>query len=198
MISKEYEYATMVGKYFKNHDSSDISTWTYEKEMATVAEKAIKFSERSKKPLDECIEIKVDEMKKGYILVKNHDMDDFTRGIIGGYLVGEYVGNEDILYNVELRWSAIEVNNNNESPMLVYYDLIGDFSRIRIYHNKGLITVQELTKICLNLMDSGMSEKFIVMNNNGYKFQGASTVDIDDSVEFDDSELKKKDLIMMW
>ena len=198
MTSNEYRLATIVGKYFKDNDTEDIREWTYEKEMATIAEKAIKFSERSKKPLEECIDIKIDEMKKGYILVKNHDMDDYTRGIISGYLVGVYEGNEDILYNVELKWRAIQGTVDISSPMLAYYDFISDYSKKRAYHNKGLITVQELTKICLNLMDNGMSEKFIVMNNNGYKFLGASTVDIDDSIDFDDNELKKNDLIMMW
>lgn len=165
-MNDNFAIATMVGKYFKQHPTMTMENWVSEKEYATIAEKAITFSKRSGKPLEETITTKWDELKNGLIMAKDHEFDDFARGFIAGWFIESDVSDastRSIFEEVEDFWSRkwfnLETTRQKEE---MYCDAIITMKKKKAYKDMGMITLQELTRKCLALMEQGLGDKMVV------------------------------------
>ena len=171
MVNDIVRLSAMVGYIFADEiDSVSYSELLYNKELATISEKAIKYSERSKRPLNECVAMKASEMKDGLILAKEHNMDDYTRGFIVGYILKSVFDesisiHSDLLDKIESEWDNSWFEKDG-SQMNNYIELIRLNYRQVKYRRMGLITVQDLTRKCLELVNSGLKDKYIVFNKD--------------------------------
>ena len=165
-MTDNYKLATVVGKYIKQHTNMTIESWKTEKEYATVAEKAIAFSTRSGKELNETITIKWDELKNGLILAKEHGFDDFTRGFVAGWNLENDTTDEataNLLDEVEHIWESKWFDTDDVNVKIEdYWNVIMAIKKKHMYKNMGMITVQELTRKCLSLMENGFGDKMVV------------------------------------
>jgi hypothetical protein len=165
-MTDNFKLATVVGKYFKQHANMTIESWKTEKEYATVAEKAIVFSARSGKELNETITIKWDELKNGLILAKEHGFDDFTRGFVAGWNLENDTSDEataNLLDEVEHIWESKWFDTDEVNAKIeVYWNVIMAIKKKHMYKSMGMITVQELTRKCLSLMENGFGDKMVV------------------------------------
>ncbi len=200
MRTSIYNLSTLIGNMIK--DRIFLATWDVDKEIATIAEKAMKYSDKTGKPLNECVSSMIDAMEKGYIIPKVHDYDDYTRGIIAGKKLGSVINDTtgDAPFDeVEAIWSAryndyMNAENKNE----LYVAIINNVKRKYEYKRMGLITIQELTKKLLNLMDEGYKDKYIVLNNTNFTgFKGEATTEIAPECNIPNT-VNKDDLIMVW
>lgn len=169
-MNDNYKIATAVGKYFKNHPTMTVEGWSNTKEYATIAEKAMIFSQRSGKPLEETITTKWKELKEGLILAKNHDVDDFTRGFSAGWFLGNDTTDADttaLLEEVEKIWDSRWFDTDDANQKTDdYVNIIITMKKKKEYRDMGLITVQDLTRICLKAMENGIGDKFILKCNS--------------------------------
>ena len=166
-MNDNFAIATMVGNYFKQHPTMTMENWITEKEYATIAEKAINFSKKSGKPLEETITTKWDELKKGLIMAKNHDFDEYTRGFIAGWFLEKDISDvttrnifEEVEKFWETKWFNLETNKEKEE---MYCNAIIAKKKYREYKDKGMITLQELTRKCLALMEQGLGDKMVAI-----------------------------------
>ena len=200
MRTDNFNSATVIGVLIKDRIFN--AEWKLDKEIATIAEKAVSFYKIIKcKTIEECLDIKIREMENGYLLAREHGFDDFTRGIIAGTKIGSYVvnSNNEKLDEIETIWSA-NYNNyiNADYKEDVYLSIISDVTKKHLYKDNGYITVQELTKKLLSMMDEGYKDKYVVLNNiNVDKVNGNYSTEIADEVQLSDG-LNKDDLIMIW
>lgn len=166
-MTDNYKVATAVGRLFKTENSiQTVEGWNCDKEYATIAEKAMNFSQRSGKNLNETVKTKRDELNNGMILAKEHNFDDFTRGFIAGWFLGADVtetGIEELLKEVEdfwsKKWFSVETTKQKEE---MYSDVIITMKKKKAYKDKGMITLQELTRKCLQAMENGLGDKYII------------------------------------
>lgn len=169
-MNDNYKIATSVGKYFKNHPTMTVEGWNNTKEYATIAEKAMIFSQRSGKPLEETITTKWKELKEGLILAKNHEVDDFTRGFSAGWFFGSDTtdaGTTALLEEVEKIWDTKWFDTDDANQKTDdYVNIIIAMKKKKTYRDMGLITVQDLTRICLKAMENGIGDKFILRVNS--------------------------------
>jgi len=169
-MNDKYKIATTVGKYFKNHPTMTVEGWSNTKEYATIAEKAMIFSQRSGKPLEETITTKWKELKEGLILAKNHDVDDFTRGFSAGWFLGNDTTDENttaLLEEVEKIWDTKWFDTDDANTKTDdYVNIIITMKKKKAYRDMGLITIQDLTRICLKAMENGIGDKFILKCNS--------------------------------
>ena len=170
MRTSIYNLSTIIGNMIK--DRIFLATWSVDKEIATIAEKAMKYSDKTGKPLNECVSSMIDAMEKGYIIPKEHDYDDYTRGIIAGKKLGSVI-NETIgeapFDEVETIWSAkyneyMDAENKDE----LYIAIINNVNRKYLYKRMGLITVQDMTRKLLKMMEEGKGDKYVILDSNEY------------------------------
>ena len=171
MVNETLKISAIVGKVFSEEiDSQELNNFEYNKELATIAEKAIIYSSRSKKPINECVKIKSDEMKNGFLLSKEHGMDDYTRGFIVGYILKSLFDDEvetmfNILDEIENDWD-MSWSEKDGSQMNNYIELIKLHHRKITYKQLGLITVQDLTRKCLEMVNCGFKDKYLVFDKS--------------------------------
>lgn len=200
MRTDNFNSATVIGSLIKNRIFN--ATWKLDKEIATIAEKTVTFYKIVKtKTLEECLEIKITEMENGYLLPREHGFDDFTRGIIAGKKMGSYAVNDNAskLDEIETAWSAnYNVNMNSDNKEEIYLGFISNVIKKYLYKDKGYITIQDLTKKLLEMMDEGYKDKYVVLNNTSLeKVKGCYSVEIANEVNLAEG-LDKNDLIMIW
>lgn len=168
-MNENFRVATIIGKKFKE-SARELTheDWKFEKEYATITEKAIAFSSRSGKTLDETISIKVNEMKNGLILAKDHEFDDYARGFLAGWFLESDIldaNTESILDEVEdiwdKKWFDVDVNKKD-----LYAEIIIAVKKKNKYKNMGMITLQELTRRCLAAMENGLGDKYVIKVGN--------------------------------
>lgn len=198
MRTDNFNSATVIGSLIKNRIFN--ADWRLDKEIATIAEKAVSFYKIIKsKTIEECLDIKIKEMENGYLLAKEHGFDDFTRGIIAGKKIGVYTENADKLDEVETTWSAnYNTYMNADYKDEVYLAIISDVNKKHLYKDNGYITVQELTKKLLSMMDEGYKDKYVVLNNTSLeKVKGCYSLEIANETNVQNG-IDKNDLIMIW
>ena len=200
MRTDNFNSATVIGNLIKNRIFN--AEWRLDKEIATIAEKAVSFYKIIKcKTIEECLDIKISEMENGYLLPREHGFDDFTRGIIAGKKMGSYAVNDNAhkLDEIETAWSANYNNNMNaDNKEEIYLEIISNVTKKHIYKDNGYITVQELTKKLLSMMDEGYKDKYVVLNNTSLeKVKGCYSIEIANEINIQNG-IDKNDLIMVW
>ena len=171
MVNDTLKLSALVGRIFAEEiDSEAYNGMVYDKELATITEKAIVYSQRSKKPMNECVYTKTDEMKKGLLFAKEHGMDDYTRGFIIGYILKSVFDNSidtmfDVLDGIENDWD-MTWNEKEGSQINNFVELVKMHYRKLTYKQIGLITVQDLTRICLEMVNNGFKDKYLVFDKS--------------------------------
>ncbi len=186
-MNDNYAYALRTGKFFKDYTNYTQADWKTNKEYATIAEKAMTFSKRSGKSLEETIVIKWNEIRNGLIMAKDHDFDEFTRGFMAGWLLEKDTTDTPTvatLEDVERIWETKWFNYTNTTLSTKeeeYAKVIYEVQKKRKYKDMGMITLQELTKKCLALMEQGLGDKMVVtFPEKEYILSGKVTVETEE------------------
>lgn len=195
MLNRIFGLVTMAGQLIKDNNLIDLENADYNK-LATITEKAINFSERAKLPLSDCIIKKVEEMNNGFLLVKDHGTDDYVRGIIAGIEIGNAVENRQLIEEAETEWDA-RCFDGVEETVTLYKAMINNAKRRKQYRDMGMITVQELTRKMLKLMDDGMKDKYVIQYNRNFTKLTGNTASVIGEINNMPNGIEKDDLIMI-